>query len=181
MARSKAHEKGGNNGNGNHQPQSQGANNNRAWGGAPRPNGYAQGGSFGWTSYNPDNYHSNSYSWDNYVSPSKVFCGTSVVDFTFWVQNFTMEATIAGVWDMIAPPDGATAAMTVALNGVAGNVKGLFYGDAGQLMAQITSAVVLFIWCSPSTVSPESRSSSRNAEHRRLHPSSNNRSGRGRR
>jgi hypothetical protein len=58
------------------------------------------------------------------VSPSKVFCGTSVVDFTFWVQNFTMEATIAGVWDMIAPPDGATAAMTVALNGVAGNLDG---------------------------------------------------------
>jgi hypothetical protein len=36
------------------------------------------------------------------------------VDFTFWVQNFTLEATVAGVWDMIAPPDGATAATIVA-------------------------------------------------------------------
>jgi hypothetical protein len=102
MARSKAHVKGGNNGNGSNQPQ--GANNNKAWG-APRPNGYAHGGSVGWTSYNPDAIHPNSYSWDHFVSPSKVFCGTSVVDFTFWVQNFTMEATVAGVWDMIAPPD----------------------------------------------------------------------------
>jgi hypothetical protein len=63
MARSKAHEKGGNNGNGNHQPQ--GANNNRAWG-PPRPNGFAQEGSVGWTSYNPDNVHAHAYSWDNY-------------------------------------------------------------------------------------------------------------------
>jgi Amt family ammonium transporter len=34
------------------------------------------------------------------------------------------------------------------LNGVAGSVKGLFYGSAGQLWAQLASMVVLVLWCS---------------------------------
>lgn len=34
------------------------------------------------------------------------------------------------------------------LNGVAGNVKGLFYGDGGQFMAQIADVVVLIVFCS---------------------------------
>ena len=33
-------------------------------------------------------------------------------------------------------------------NGVAGNVKGLFYGDGGQFMAQVTSAITILVWCS---------------------------------
>jgi Amt family ammonium transporter len=33
-------------------------------------------------------------------------------------------------------------------NGVSGTVKGLFYGDATQLWAQLTSVVVLVAWCS---------------------------------
>ncbi len=34
------------------------------------------------------------------------------------------------------------------VNGVATGVKGIFYGDAGQLAAQVTSALVLVLWCS---------------------------------
>src|SRR5581483_91918 len=35
---------------------------------------------------------------------------------------------------------------------VTGGVKGLFYGDAGQFMAQLTDAVVLVIFCSIMTI-----------------------------
>src|SRR5581483_7578617 len=35
---------------------------------------------------------------------------------------------------------------------VTGGVKGLFYGDAGQFMAQLTDAVVLVVFCSIMTI-----------------------------
>jgi Amt family ammonium transporter len=38
------------------------------------------------------------------------------------------------------------------LNGVNGAVKGLFYGDAGQLAAQVTDMVVLVVFCSIMTI-----------------------------
>ena len=38
------------------------------------------------------------------------------------------------------------------LNGVTGGVKGLFYGDAGQLAAQVTDVLVLVIFCSIMTI-----------------------------
>jgi len=38
------------------------------------------------------------------------------------------------------------------LNGVAGNVRGLFYGDAGQFGAQVINAVVLVAFCSLMTI-----------------------------
>ena len=34
------------------------------------------------------------------------------------------------------------------LNGVSGGVKGLFYGDGGQFLAQLTDAIVLVVFCS---------------------------------
>jgi hypothetical protein len=42
------------------------------------------------------------------------------VDFNFWSQTFQMECVAVGIWDMIKPPDGATQAMTAAMNGTVG-------------------------------------------------------------
>lgn len=52
-----------------------------------------------------------------------------------------------GFWGLIALGLFADGTYGDGFNGVAGNVKGLFYGDASQLWAQLTSAVVLFAWC----------------------------------
>jgi len=35
---------------------------------------------------------------------------------------------------------------------VAGGVKGLFYGDAGQFMAQLTDAITIVVFCSLMTI-----------------------------
>jgi Amt family ammonium transporter len=53
-----------------------------------------------------------------------------------------------GLWGVIALGLFADGKYGDGFNGVAGGVKGLFYGDAGQFMAQLTSAVVLTAWCS---------------------------------
>lgn len=53
-----------------------------------------------------------------------------------------------GLWGVLALGLFADGKYGDGFNGVAGGVKGLFYGDAGQFMAQLTSAVVLTVWCS---------------------------------
>ena len=53
-----------------------------------------------------------------------------------------------GLWGLLALGLLADGSYGDGLNGVAGGVTGLFYGDAGQLMAQLTSIVVAVAWCS---------------------------------
>ncbi len=53
-----------------------------------------------------------------------------------------------GLWGLIALGLFADGTYGDGLNGVAGPVKGLFYGDAGQLWAQLASVVVVITWCS---------------------------------
>jgi Amt family ammonium transporter len=57
-----------------------------------------------------------------------------------------------GLWGVLAVGLFADGKYGDGLNGVAGGVKGLFYGDAGQLAAQVTDAVVLVVFCSVMTV-----------------------------
>jgi Amt family ammonium transporter len=53
---------------------------------------------------------------------------------------------MCGLWGVLAVGLFADGTYGAGWNGVAGNVSGLFYGDAGQFGAQIISAVVGFIW-----------------------------------
>ena len=53
-----------------------------------------------------------------------------------------------GLWGLLALGLLADGSYGDGLNGVSGGVKGLFYGDAGQFMAQLTDAVVIVIFCS---------------------------------
>jgi Amt family ammonium transporter len=57
-----------------------------------------------------------------------------------------------GFWGLIALGLFADGSYGNGLNGVAGPVKGLFYGDAGQLWAQLASCVVLLAWCTVACV-----------------------------
>jgi Amt family ammonium transporter len=53
-----------------------------------------------------------------------------------------------GLWGLIALGLFADGHYGDGFNGVGGAVKGLFYGNAGQLWAQLASVVVLLAWCS---------------------------------
>ena len=56
---------------------------------------------------------------------------------------------VAGVWGLISVglfADGTYTGANGLYNGVAGGVKGLFYGDSSQLTAQCIAAVTCFIW-----------------------------------
>ena len=53
-----------------------------------------------------------------------------------------------GLWGVLAVGLFADGTYGGGLNGVAGSVKGLFYGDAGQFLAQLTDVVVLVVFCS---------------------------------
>lgn len=53
-----------------------------------------------------------------------------------------------GLWGVLAVGLFADGSYGSGLNGVSGGVKGLFYGDAGQFMAQLTDAVVLVVFAS---------------------------------
>ena len=53
-----------------------------------------------------------------------------------------------GLWGVIAVGLFADGSYGSGLNGVTGGVKGLFYGDGGQLAAQLADAVVLVVFCS---------------------------------
>jgi len=52
-----------------------------------------------------------------------------------------------GIWGVLALGLFADGSYGAGLNGVEGTVTGLFYGDAGQLFAQITGAVTVLIFC----------------------------------
>ena len=53
---------------------------------------------------------------------------------------------LCGIWGVIAVGLFADGTYGAGWNGVAGTVRGLLYGDTGQLGAQIVSIVVNFIW-----------------------------------
>ena len=53
-----------------------------------------------------------------------------------------------GLWGVLALGLFADGKYGDGFNGVKGGVKGLFYGGSGQFLAQLTSAIVLTIWCS---------------------------------
>ncbi len=57
-----------------------------------------------------------------------------------------------GLWGVLAVGLFADGAYGDGLNGVAGGVKGLFYGGGGQFLAQLTDAVVLVVFCSVMTI-----------------------------
>jgi Amt family ammonium transporter len=57
-----------------------------------------------------------------------------------------------GLWGVLAVGLFADGSYGAGLNGVAGGVKGLLYGDAGQFLAQLTDAVVLVTFCSIMTI-----------------------------
>jgi Amt family ammonium transporter len=57
-----------------------------------------------------------------------------------------------GLWGLLALGLFADGHYGDGFNGVSGAVKGLFYGDAGQLWAQITSMIVLVAWCSAACI-----------------------------
>jgi Amt family ammonium transporter len=53
---------------------------------------------------------------------------------------------VNGLWGVISVGLFADGSYGDSLNGVAGGVKGLFFGDASQLAAQLIAVAVLFIW-----------------------------------
>ncbi|MEZ0536682.1 ammonium transporter [Caldicellulosiruptoraceae bacterium PP1] len=53
---------------------------------------------------------------------------------------------VNGVWGIISLGLFADGTYGDGLNGVAGGVKGLLYGDAGQLVAQLINVAVLIVW-----------------------------------
>lgn len=57
-----------------------------------------------------------------------------------------------GLWGCLALGLFADGSYGAGLNGVEGTVRGLFYGDAGQLFAQITGMVTVLIFCSLMTL-----------------------------
>jgi Amt family ammonium transporter len=57
-----------------------------------------------------------------------------------------------GLWGVLAVGLFADGTYGAGLNGVAGNVKGLFYGDGGQFAAQVVDALVVVVFCSIMTI-----------------------------
>jgi ammonium transporter, Amt family len=53
---------------------------------------------------------------------------------------------VNGLWGVISLGLFADGSYGDGLNGVAGNVKGLFFGDGSQLLAQLIAVFVLFVW-----------------------------------
>jgi len=53
---------------------------------------------------------------------------------------------VNGLWGVISVGLFADGTYGDGLNGVAGNVRGLFYGDASQLAAQLVAVLCLFLW-----------------------------------
>jgi len=53
---------------------------------------------------------------------------------------------VNGLWGVISVGLFADGSYGDGLNGVAGGVRGLFFGDASQLKAQLIAVVVLFVW-----------------------------------
>ncbi len=57
-----------------------------------------------------------------------------------------------GLWGLLALGLFADGTYGDGWNGVAGNVKGLFYGDGGQFMAQLASVLTILVFCSVMTI-----------------------------
>jgi Amt family ammonium transporter len=90
-----------------------------------------------------------------------IVAGILVVYVVIWVEQLAKVddpvGAVAvhganGLWGLLAVGLFADGSYGAGLNGVAGNVKGLFYGDGGQLAAQVTDMVVLVVFCSIMTI-----------------------------
>src|SRR5690348_11946081 len=57
-----------------------------------------------------------------------------------------------GLWGVLALGLFADGTYGAGLNGVASPVRGLFYGDGGQFMAQLTDVIVIVVFCSLMTI-----------------------------
>jgi ammonium transporter, Amt family len=55
---------------------------------------------------------------------------------------------VNGIWGVIALGIFADGTYGDGLNGVSGAVKGILYGDAGQLIARLIDSAALIVWCS---------------------------------
>jgi len=53
---------------------------------------------------------------------------------------------VNGLWGLIALGLFADGTYGDGFNGIAGTVRGLFYGDPGQLVAELIACVVVFVW-----------------------------------
>jgi len=67
---------------------------------------------------------------------------------------------VGGLWGLLAVGLFANATFGAGEHGVAGNVRGLFYGSPGQLLAQAIAAVTCIAW----NLLVAARSSSRSAD-----------------
>jgi Amt family ammonium transporter len=90
-----------------------------------------------------------------------VIAGGVVVGVVVWVERVAKVddpvGAVAvhganGLWGLLAVGLFADGSYGDGLNGVAGNVKGLFYGDGGQLAAQIVDCLVVVAFCSIMTI-----------------------------
>jgi Amt family ammonium transporter len=59
---------------------------------------------------------------------------------------------VNGIWGVIALGIFADGTYGDGLNGVSGAVKGILYGDAGQLIAQLIDSAALIVWCSAACI-----------------------------
>src|SRR4051812_11530891 len=79
-----------------------------------------------------------------------VVIGVVAMDHFFKVDDPVGAVAVHGVnglWGVLALGLFADGTYGDGFNGVTGPVKGLFYGDAGQFAAQVTSAITLVVWC----------------------------------
>jgi Amt family ammonium transporter len=85
------------------------------------------------------------------VSGVLVVYGVLIVERTFKVDDPVGAVAVHGVngiWGVLAVGLFADGSYGGGLNGVTGGVKGLFYGDGGQFLAQLADAIVLITFCS---------------------------------
>jgi len=85
------------------------------------------------------------------VSGFMVVYAVIVIENTFKIDDPVGAVAVHGVnglWGVMALGLFADGSYGGGLNGVAGGVKGLFYGDGGQFAAQLANCVVLILFCS---------------------------------
>jgi Amt family ammonium transporter len=90
-----------------------------------------------------------------------IVAGVIVVGVVVWVERMAKVddpvGAVAvhganGLWGLLAVGLFADGSYGAGLNGVDGAVKGLFYGDAGQLAAQAIDCLVVIVFCSLMTI-----------------------------
>ncbi len=85
------------------------------------------------------------------VSGFIVVYAVIVIENTFKIDDPVGAVAVHGangLWGVVALGLFADGSYGGGLNGVAGGVKGLFYGDSGQFVAQLVNCIVLVTFCS---------------------------------